>query len=312
MTARDLYNYWEDWEPLQAAEIGTARRSGDAVTLAAAPAAAGAGGGAGAAAAAPEPPRPRPLRAGAAGGGRRGRLRRAGRPARRPGRAAAHRPAGRARRPAASRRPARPCGARCSTSWASRRVVDGLTARHMLLPPGAAGPPRHAAWGWAACTWRWPSGCGMPAWGVLVPGPLLRAGARDRGGRCATSSCCAAGEAMPESWYRSKYGVPHARLRRLPAPADRRPRCWPWSRFNLGNHHREAGALPQAAAAYRRAGRRLPRLPRGPRQPGPGPAPAGPPARGAPGLPGRPALYPTLPGLDRNLAVLDKDIDGGK
>jgi tetratricopeptide (TPR) repeat protein len=114
------------------------------------------------------------------------------------------------------------------------------------------------------------------------------------------------GEAMPESWYRTKYGVPDdtcpAYLRPL-TPAE----VLAVVRFNLGNHHREADDLARASDAYRRATQDFPGFPE---------------AHASLGLTlhlqgqlsdARRAyqearrLCPKLPGLDRNLAALDRD-----
>ncbi len=117
------------------------------------------------------------------------------------------------------------------------RVVEGLTARHMLLPP-VLQDRRGSCVG---------LGCLFLALADRVGVDRLgRPGARGTSSsRCETGAACAtwrllrAGEAMPESWYRSKYAVPRpacaAYLRPL-TPGE----VLAVVRFNLGNHHREA------------------------------------------------------------------------
>jgi Flp pilus assembly protein TadD len=78
-------------------------------------------------------------------------------------------------------------------------------------------------------------------------------------------------------------------------------------RFNLGNHHREAGALDRASAAYRRATQDFPGFPEAHASLGLALHLQGhlPEARQA--YEAARDLCPNLPGLDRNLAALDGD-----
>jgi tetratricopeptide (TPR) repeat protein len=143
----------------------------------------------------------------------------------------------------------------------------------------------------------------MTAWGVLVPGHFF-VQVREAGG-VRNVELLRGGEAMPESWYRQKYGVPTPACAAYLRPLTQ-AEVLAVARFNLGNHHREAVDLPRAAAAYRQASRDFPGFPE---------------AHASLGLtlhlqkrlPEARAAYlaarrlcPTLPGLDKNLAALDQ------
>lgn len=183
------------------------------------------------------------------------------------------------------------------------RVVEGLTARHMLLPP-VLQDRRGSCVGLGCLFLALADRLGLTAAGVLVPGHFF-VQVRDRSG-VRNVELLRAGEAMPESWYRSKYAAPTpacaAYLRPL-TPGE----VLAVVRFNLGNHHREGGALDHARSAYRRAAQDFPGFPE---------------AHASLGLTlhlqghlteARQAyqtarqLCPNLPGLDRNLAALDGD-----
>jgi regulator of sirC expression with transglutaminase-like and TPR domain len=181
------------------------------------------------------------------------------------------------------------------------RVVDGLTARHMLLPP-VLQDRRGSCVGLGCLFLALADRLRMTAWGVLVPGHFFVQVREAAGVR--NVELLRGGEAMPESWYRQKYGVPTpacaAYLRPLTAAE-----VLAVARFNLGNHHREADALPRAADAYRRASRDFPGFPEAHASLGltlhlQGRLPE---ARAAYQAAAR--LCPTLPGLDRNLAALE-------
>ena len=85
-------------------------------------------------------------------------------------------------------------------------MVDGLTARHMLLPP-VLQDRRGSCVGLGCLFLALADRLGLPAWGVLVPGHFF-VQVREAGRACATWSCCAAGRPCPRAGTAQKYGVP--------------------------------------------------------------------------------------------------------
>jgi regulator of sirC expression with transglutaminase-like and TPR domain len=184
------------------------------------------------------------------------------------------------------------------------RVVEGLTARDMLLPP-VVQDRRGSCVGLGCLFLALADRLGLQAWGVLVPGHFFvqvrgRAGVRN-------VELLRGGEAMPESWYRTKYQVPQpacaAYLRPL-TPTE----VLAVVRFNLGNHHREGGALPQAIAAYGHAARDFPGFPEAHASLGLSLQLQGRLTEARQAYQTARHLHPTLPGLDRNLAALEAQL----
>jgi regulator of sirC expression with transglutaminase-like and TPR domain len=181
------------------------------------------------------------------------------------------------------------------------RVVDGLTARHTLLPP-VLHDRRGSCVGLGCLFLALADRLRMTAWGVLVPGHFFVQVREAAGVR--NVELLRGGEAMPESWYRQKYSVPTppcaAYLRPL-TPAE----VLAVARFNLGNHHRETGALPRATQAYRRASRDFPGFPEAHASLGLTIQLQGLRNEARQAYQAARRLHPTLPGLERNLAALD-------
>lgn len=93
---------------------------------------------------------------------------------------------------------------------------------------------------------------GFPLEGVMVPGHFFVRVAASPPAAARNVELLRRGEAMPDDWYREKYG---------PWPASAPEYFRPLSAaqlegvhwFNLGNHLRAKGALPAAEKAYQRA-----------------------------------------------------------
>jgi regulator of sirC expression with transglutaminase-like and TPR domain len=131
------------------------------------------------------------------------------------------------------------------------REIDQQQARFMLLP-GVLRERRGTCVGLGTLYLALAEAVGVPAHGVLVPGHFF---VRVReGGGFANVELLRQGEPMPDSWYRSKYGVPAqsgaepAYLRAL-GPDE----VAAVLRFNLANELREGGRPQEALARYRRA-----------------------------------------------------------
>jgi regulator of sirC expression with transglutaminase-like and TPR domain len=186
------------------------------------------------------------------------------------------------------------------------RVVQGLTARHMLLPP-VLQDRRGSCVGLGCLFLALADRLGLNAWGVMVPGHFF-VQVRQPGG-VRNVELLRGGEAMPESWYRTKYGVPDdtcpAYLRPL-TPAE----VLAVVRFNLGNHHREAGDLARANDAYRRATQDFPGFPEAHASLGLTLHLQGQLSEARQAYQAARRLCPRLPGLDRNLAALDGEAKG--
>lgn len=146
---------------------------------------------------------------------------------------------------------------------------------------------------------------GSPLDAVMVPGHFF---VRTRGGAPRNVELLRRGEAMPDAWYRSKYG---------PWPDGDRPYFRPLTlpeiaavhRFNLGNHLRATRDLAGAAAAYTRVVAEMPGFAEAAASLG-----AVEQLEGA--LDEAQAAYeqaararPDLPGLEQNLALLKRERD---
>jgi regulator of sirC expression with transglutaminase-like and TPR domain len=135
------------------------------------------------------------------------------------------------------------------------REIEQRGGRFMLLPPVLASR-RGSCVGLGALYLALAERLGWPAHGVLVPGHFfvrIAEGPADAGsGGLRSVELLRQGEAMPESWYRQKYGVPAAG-----GGAYLRPlgggEVAAVIHFNLGNEHREAGRLTAARAEYQSA-----------------------------------------------------------
>ncbi len=99
--------------------------------------------------------------------------------------------------------------------------------------------------------------------GILVPGHFF---VRTRGSAPRNVELLRRGEAMPDDWYRGKYGpwpASAVEYMRPLSPSEVAAVGW----FNLGNHARKAQDLQNAALAYARAAVRFPGLRRSASQP---------------------------------------------
>jgi regulator of sirC expression with transglutaminase-like and TPR domain len=188
------------------------------------------------------------------------------------------------------------------------RQIDSQEARFMLLP-GVLHEHRGTCVGLGTLYLVLAERVGVPAHGVLVPGHFfVRIHERQR---LRNVELLRQGEEMPDSWYRNKYGIPasggDAYLRAL-TPIE----VAAVLRFNLANELREQGRHPEALAKYRRAAADFPGFAE---------------AHASIGLTyhllGRldearrayqtaRRLHPSLPGLDKNLALLEREIQHGK
>jgi regulator of sirC expression with transglutaminase-like and TPR domain len=147
---------------------------------------------------------------------------------------------------------------------------------------------------------RW----GLPAHGVLVPGHLFVRAAGPKG-QLRGVELLRRGEAMPEAWYRARYGLPaagpppRAYLRALTADE-----VLAVVRFNLANELREAGALRRAAASYARAAASFPDFAEAHASLGLSLQLLGEAEAAAAAYDGAMRVHPGLPGLAENVAAL--------
>jgi regulator of sirC expression with transglutaminase-like and TPR domain len=131
------------------------------------------------------------------------------------------------------------------------REIDTQQAKYMLLP-GVLRARRGTCVGLGSVYMALAEAVGVPAFGVLVPGHFFVRVRDGAGGDLANVELLRQGERMPDAWYRSKYGVPaeggSAYLRPLSITE-----VTAVLRFNLANELRERGRLEEALARYRRA-----------------------------------------------------------
>jgi tetratricopeptide (TPR) repeat protein len=202
-----------------------------------------------------------------------------------------------------------------------RREIDSLEARFMLLP-GVLRERRGTCVGLGSLYLALAEAAGVAAHGVLVPGHFFVRVDGGTGGALANVELLRQGEPMPDGWYRTRYGVPRAAgdaAAGAPGalePGDLEPYLRPLSmaevtavlRFNVANELRERGRPQEALARYRRAAADFPTFAE---------------AHASVGLvqhmlgrldEARQAyrtarqLQPQLPGLERNLAVLESEM----
>jgi regulator of sirC expression with transglutaminase-like and TPR domain len=184
------------------------------------------------------------------------------------------------------------------------REIDRQEARFMLLP-GVLRERRGTCVGLGSLYLALAEAAGVPAHGVLVPGHFF---VRVReGAGLANVELLRQGEPMPDSWYRTKYGVPAqgaaAYLRNLSIPEVAAV-----LRFNLANGLRERGRPGEALARYRRVVADFPAFAEAHASIGLMQHLLGrlPEARRAYQEARR--LHAGLPGLERNMAVLEADL----
>jgi tetratricopeptide (TPR) repeat protein len=133
------------------------------------------------------------------------------------------------------------------------REITSTDSRFLLLPSVVAGR-RGGCLGLGALYLALGERLGIPIGGVLVPGHFF---VRVLEPRARNVELLRQGEAMPDDWYRGKYG-PWAET----ASAYMRPLAIPeviavhW--FNVGNQRHSLGDLAGAADAYTRAARDFP------------------------------------------------------
>ncbi|MEO7670003.1 MAG: transglutaminase family protein [Polyangia bacterium] len=145
----------------------------------------------------------------------------------------------------------------------------------------------------------------IPLSGILVPGHFF---VRAAGARPRNAELLRRGEAMPDQWYRKKYGpwddATSAYLR--PLTLDE-VMAVHW--FNAGNQRRDAGDLPAAARAYRRALDDFPAFAEAAASLGAVEQLQGDLAGAANAYRAAARARPDLPGLARNLSVLQAERD---
>ncbi len=133
------------------------------------------------------------------------------------------------------------------------REISATDSRFLLLPSVVTGR-RGGCLGLGALYLALGERLGLPIRGILVPGHFF---VRVLGPRARNVELLRRGEAMPDDWYRSKYG-PWTET----ASAYMRPLAIPeviavhW--FNVGNQRHAAGDLAGASDAYARAARDFP------------------------------------------------------
>jgi regulator of sirC expression with transglutaminase-like and TPR domain len=145
---------------------------------------------------------------------------------------------------------------------------------------------------------------GVPLDGIMVPGHFF---VRTREAPARNIELLRAGEAMPDDWYRAKYGPWPAASAEYFRPLDATEVAgvhW----FNAGNYLRRRGDLAAAAGAFARAAQEFPTfaeayasLGAAEQQQGKLPAAALAYERAA-------RVRPDLPGLERNRALLDQQL----
>ena len=205
-----------------------------------------------------------------------------------------------------------------------RREIDDQQPRFMLLP-GVLRERRGTCVGLGSLYLALAEAAGVPAHGVLVPGHFF-VRVRDGAGPVANVELLRQGEPMPDGWYRSKYSVPQRSVSKgAVGPSDREPSdLEPYLRpltiaevtavlrFNLANELRERGQPQEALARYRRAAADFPTFAEAHASIGLVEHMLGrlDEARQAYGTARQ--LQPALPGLERNLAVLDADLEKRK
>ena len=186
------------------------------------------------------------------------------------------------------------------------REIDKQEAPFMLLP-GVLRGRRGTCVGLGTLYLAIAERLGVDAHGVLVPGHFFVRVREDM--KVRNVELLRRGEEMPESWYRGKYAVPPGGGAYLRALGSTEVAAV--LRFNLANELRESGQTQEALAKYRRAAADFPAFAE---------------AHASVGLVlhllGRlqearrayqtaRALQPDLPGIERNLTVLEQEIGRG-
>ncbi len=183
------------------------------------------------------------------------------------------------------------------------REIDKQEARFMLLPAVLHGR-RGTCVGLGTLYLALAERLGVPAHGVLVPGHFfVRVG---QGDHLRNVELLRQGEEMPDSWYRGKYAVPaggQAYLRPL-TPIE----VAAVLRFNLANQLREQGRPDEALAKYRRAAADFPAFAEAHASVGLVQHLLGRLEEARTAYRAAQRLQPDLPGLDRNLALLEQEI----
>ncbi|MEP6655310.1 MAG: transglutaminase family protein [Myxococcales bacterium] len=134
-----------------------------------------------------------------------------------------------------------------------QREIDSDDARFFRLPSMIAAR-RGSCLGLGALYLVLGERLGVALDGILVPGHFF---VRTRGPAARNVELLRGGEAMPDDWYRNKYGpwpASAAEYMRPLSPSEVAAVGW----FNLGNHARKAKDLLNAARAYARAAARFP------------------------------------------------------
>jgi tetratricopeptide (TPR) repeat protein len=213
-----------------------------------------------------------------------------------------------AARVALARRPTAPAAAMSEAIFEGAapfaREVDDKDVRFVLLPFVLAAH-RGSCVGLGSLFLAVAPLAGVEARGVLVPGHFY-VQVRE-GGRWRNVELLRSGEEMPDGWYRAKYGAPPGPVAGRPLTSDEVVGV---VAYDVGNERRRQGRLADARRAYERAVRAFP---------GYAQAHAGLGATlqllGA--LDEAKAAYadarrldPTLPGLDQNVELLERERRG--
>ncbi len=186
------------------------------------------------------------------------------------------------------------------------REITSQQARFMLLP-GVVRERRGTCVGLGSLYLALAEAAGVPAVGVLVPGHFFVRVRDGAGPGLANVELLRQGEPMPDSWYRSKYAVPAAGAAYLRPLTP--PEVAAVLRFNLANELRERGRTQEALARYRRAAADFPTFAEAHASIGLVEHMLGRLAEAHRAYRTAHALQPTLPGLARNLAVLEADMN---
>jgi regulator of sirC expression with transglutaminase-like and TPR domain len=188
------------------------------------------------------------------------------------------------------------------------REIDQQQARFMLLP-GVLRERRGSCVGLGTLYLALAEAVGVEAHGILVPGHFF-VRVRD-GATLANVELLRQGESMPDGWYRSKYAVPAeggvAYLRPLSVSE-----VTAVLRFNLANGLRESGHPQEALARYRRAVADFPTFAEAHASIGLVQHTLGHLPEALQAYQTARQLHPRLPGLARNLALVEQEMGSSK
>jgi regulator of sirC expression with transglutaminase-like and TPR domain len=137
------------------------------------------------------------------------------------------------------------------------REVTSTDLRHVLLPDVLASR-KGSCVGLGTLYLALGERLGIPLEGVVVPGHFF-VRARTAGGEVRNLETLRQGEVMPDSFYRDKYDLPNRAAPAFSRPLSAREIAGV-VRFNVGNERRRANRLTEAARLYRRAAEDFPQF----------------------------------------------------